>query len=138
MFEEYSAFFTLAVYVCVSEQRTDKNVLLAIRNNKTQLFFSMSNVCHKYKYKFPELPSVFSIYPMDFHRYSQVCILLLPIEGTSSQLYYIIKLDTHANPFLCPRFRLSASGSSQLTAFAFGVPVDINGFHPYTDRSISP
>jgi len=39
------------------------------------------------------------------------------------------------NPFCYPRFRLSASGSPQLDAFAFRVPVDINGFHPYTDRS---
>ena len=40
------------------------------------------------------------------------------------------------NPFCSPRFRASGSGESQQNAFAFGVPHDINGFHPYTVRSI--
>ena len=42
-----------------------------------------------------------------------------------------------SNPFCSPRFRLSGSGMRQLNAFAFGVPYDINGFHPYTVGSIS-
>ena len=41
------------------------------------------------------------------------------------------------NPFCSPRFRASESGTRQLAAFAFGVPHDINGFHPYTVRSAS-
>ncbi|OHA27418.1 MAG: hypothetical protein A3D56_03960 [Candidatus Taylorbacteria bacterium RIFCSPHIGHO2_02_FULL_45_35] len=36
------------------------------------------------------------------------------------------------NPIRYPRFRVSASGVRQSIAFAFGVPLDINGFHPYT------
>lgn len=40
-----------------------------------------------------------------------------------------------SNPFCSPRFRVSGSGRSQQAAFAFGVPHDINGFHPYTVRS---
>jgi len=43
-----------------------------------------------------------------------------------------------SNPFCSPRFRPSVSGPSQLAAFAFGIPYDINGFHPYTVRSASP
>ena len=42
----------------------------------------------------------------------------------------------NVNPFCSPRFRLSVSGSSQQTAFAFGVPDDINGFHPYSVGSV--
>ena len=41
------------------------------------------------------------------------------------------------NPFCSPRFRDSESGVPQVNAFAFGVPHDINGFHPYTVRSIT-
>ena len=48
-----------------------------------------------------------------------------------------IKTERLSNPFCSPRFRISVSGRSQLTAFAFGVPHDINGFHPYTVRSVS-
>jgi len=39
------------------------------------------------------------------------------------------------NPFNSPRFRLRASEETQQDAFAFGVPHDINGFHPYTVSS---
>jgi len=39
------------------------------------------------------------------------------------------------NPFCSPRFRVSGSVMRQSAAFAFGVPHDINGFHPYTVRS---
>ena len=39
------------------------------------------------------------------------------------------------NPIRYPRFRVSASGMRQFAAFAFGVPHDINGFHPYTMSS---
>jgi len=34
-------------------------------------------------------------------------------------------------------FVRAASGKAQLTAFAFGVPHDLNGYHPYTVRSIN-
>jgi len=37
-----------------------------------------------------------------------------------------------SNPIRYPRFRASASRKCQCAAFAFGVPQDINGFHPYT------
>ena len=40
-----------------------------------------------------------------------------------------------SNPIRYPRFRVSASGVRQSVAFAFGVPHDINGFHPYTMSS---
>ena len=42
-----------------------------------------------------------------------------------------------SNPIRYPRFRVSVSVMRQLTAFAFGVPHDINGFHPYTMSSIN-
>ena len=41
-----------------------------------------------------------------------------------------------SNPFCSPRFRASVSGSPQQTAFAFGVPDHINGFHPYLVGSV--
>jgi len=41
-----------------------------------------------------------------------------------------------SNPVRYPRFRVSTSGMRQRTAFAFGVPHDINGFHPYTMSSV--
>ena len=41
-----------------------------------------------------------------------------------------------SNPFCSPRFRVSVSGSPQQTAFAFGVPDHINGFHPYLVGSV--
>ena len=42
------------------------------------------------------------------------------------------------DPFCSPRFRASVSETRQSAAFAFGVPHDINGFHPYTDSSSDP
>jgi len=42
----------------------------------------------------------------------------------------------NVNPFCSPRFRPSVSGSPQQIAFAFGVPDEINGFHPYSIGSI--
>ena len=44
-------------------------------------------------------------------------------------LGYLIPFPTHA-------FAIAASEKSQQNAFAFGVPANINGFHPYTGRSI--
>ena len=41
-----------------------------------------------------------------------------------------------SNPIRYPGFRASVSGATQHIAFAFGVPHDINGFHPYTMSSI--
>ncbi len=41
-----------------------------------------------------------------------------------------------SNPFWSPRSRTSTSGMSQRTAFAFGVPPDINKFYLYTRNSI--
>ena len=38
-------------------------------------------------------------------------------------------------PIRYPRFRVSMSAMRQYAAFAFGVPHDINGFHPYTMSS---
>ncbi len=38
-------------------------------------------------------------------------------------------------PFAPHAFVLAVSGSTQLPAFAFGVPNDINAFHYYTVRS---
>src|ERR1700749_662368 len=40
-----------------------------------------------------------------------------------------------SNPIRYPGFRVWASGMGQCAAFAFGVPHDINGFHPYTVSS---
>ena len=40
-----------------------------------------------------------------------------------------------SNPIRYLRFRDSVSGMCQSVAFAFGVPHDINGFHPYTMSS---
>ncbi len=39
------------------------------------------------------------------------------------------------DPVRYPRFRVRASEMRQSVAFAFGVPHDINGFHPYTVSS---
>ena len=41
---------------------------------------------------------------------------------------YLIPFDTHA-------FVLERQNKRQLAAFAFGIPHDINGFHPYTMSS---
>ena len=41
-----------------------------------------------------------------------------------------------SNPVRYPRFSVSVSGTRQYIAFAFGVPHDINGFHPYTMSSM--
>ena len=43
---------------------------------------------------------------------------------------------SEVNPILSPRFRASASDLHQYTAFAFGVPHHINGFHSYTMSSV--
>ena len=40
-----------------------------------------------------------------------------------------------SNPVCYPRFRVSASVTVQMAAFATGVPPDIYGFHPYTGNS---
>jgi len=64
-------------------------------------------------------------------------ILMLPLEGTPFVPIFFVGKDL-SNPFFCPRFRLRASGKTKLAAFAFGVPHDINGFHPYTVRSANP
>jgi hypothetical protein len=40
-----------------------------------------------------------------------------------------------SNPVCYPRFRVSASVTVQVAAFATGVPPDIYGFHPYTGNS---
>src|SRR5438045_8674953 len=40
-----------------------------------------------------------------------------------------------SNPVCSPRFRVSASVSVQLAAFATGVPLDIYEFHLYTENS---
>ena len=40
------------------------------------------------------------------------------------------------NPVRYPRFRVSAFVVRQRTAFAFGVPHDINGFYPYAMSSV--
>ena len=44
---------------------------------------------------------------------------------------YLILFDPHA-------FVFQSQVMGQQIAFAFGVPNDINGFHPSTDRSINP
>ncbi len=66
----------------------------------------------------------------------------LTLRATSAYIRVLIReylrllqRNNVSNPFCSPRFRLSASGRGQLLAFAFGVPNDINGFHPYTVRS---
>jgi len=66
-----------------------------------------------------------SLHNEDFPAYSRVNTVLLPVQET---LFV-------SNPLRYPGFRPSASGTPQPDAFAFGVPVDINGFHPYTHRS---
>ncbi len=40
-----------------------------------------------------------------------------------------------SNPVCYPHFRVSASVTVQMAAFATGVPPDIYGFHPYTGNS---
>jgi len=53
-------------------------------------------------------------------------------DGKISIVLSKISSERLSNPIRYPRFRVSASGVRQCTAFAFGVPLDINGFHPYT------
>ena len=58
--------------------------------------------------------------------------------------HFYTKINFHnavtglSNPIRYPRFRVSASGVRQSAAFAFGIPHDINGFHPYSMSSTDP
>ena len=59
-------------------------------------------------------------------------------EGHPSLLLFKLAEAGLSNPFRDPRFRVSASGVDQSSAFAFGVPHDINAFHRYTMSSEDP
>ena len=61
-------------------------------------------------------------------------ILMSPLRGTPFATI-IMRWRDLSNPVRYPRFRASASEMRQSVAFAFGVPHDINGFHPYTMSS---
>ena len=87
----------------------------------------------------------------------ETCSLALPLSGVSThilkalagatapyrenfhqEIFVLSKCECErlSNPIRYPRFRVSVSGVRQYSAFAFGVPHDINGFHPYTMSSM--
>jgi hypothetical protein len=70
-----------------------------------------------------------------FPRYSWMHTPTSRPRGTPLVLLFMRYRDL-SNPIRYPRFHASASGTRQCTAFAFGIPHNINGFHPYTVSSM--
>ena len=58
--------------------------------------------------------------------------------GAGYARFQKISSERLSNPIRYPRFHVSASEMLQSAAFAFGVPHDINRFHPYTMSSADP
>jgi len=67
--------------------------------------------------------------PIQLDQHSEITL------GGDTLRHYYNAVTGLSNPFRYPRFRFRASEMRQSAAFAFGVPHDINGFHPYTMSS---